>query len=141
MSASPIYFEIKGNPKALKRHRTLKNGRSYDPSFGDKKSLMLQSAKHKPKTPLQGDIFARLTFVLKRPKFHFRTGKYKGQLKDKYKLSLPSKKPDIDNLIKLVLDSLTGFIDDDRQIVRIQAEKIYCDKGEEPHTEIYLEEL
>ena len=54
---------------------------------------------------------------MKRPKSHYRTGKFA-------------------NLIKFVMDSLSGhngFFLDDNQIVCIYAEKIYSDK---PRTEI-----
>ena len=45
---------------------------------------------------------------------------------------------DIDNHIKLVLDSLeTVFYHNDRQVVRLVVEKKYCDDSNE-RTEIYI---
>ena len=77
---------------------------------------------------------------MQRPKKHFRTGKFKDLLKEKW-IKLPhTKKPDIDNMIKFVLDALqgqNGYYLDDSQIIRIYAEKIYC---EDPRTEIMIVE-
>ena len=51
---------------------------------------------------------------------------------------LPDKKPDIDNILKCVADSLnTIAYDDDKQIVHMDIEKYY---GEEPRTEVILKE-
>ena len=75
---------------------------------------------------------------MKRPKSHYRTGKYEGIVKDQW-IKIPhTKKPDIDNLIKYVLDSLSGqngFFLDDNQVYTIYAEKLYSDK---PRTEIVI---
>jgi Holliday junction resolvase RusA-like endonuclease len=51
----------------------------------------------------------------------------------------PAVKPDIDNLVKAILDALNGGIayEDDKQIVELTAVKLYGD----PRTEIMLEEL
>ena len=39
---------------------------------------------------------------------------------------LPTKKPDIDNIIKIIFDGLNGIaFDDDKQIVEVSAKKIY----------------
>jgi len=77
---------------------------------------------------------------MKRPKSHYRTGKYKGMVKEKFQSIPMDKKPDIDNLIKFVLDALQGqnaYFVDDSQVVRILAEKIYSDN---PRTEIMIVE-
>ena len=61
--------------------------------------------KFKPKQPLEGSIRIYLTFYMPRPKSHFRTGKFKNQLKDNAPV-FHTNTPDIDNLIKLMLDCL-----------------------------------
>ena len=41
-----ITFTVPGNPKALKRHRTVQHGkfsRQYDPSEGDKADFLVKS--------------------------------------------------------------------------------------------------
>jgi Holliday junction resolvase RusA-like endonuclease len=51
----------------------------------------------------------------------------------------PTKKPDIDNVIKIIADSLNGLAyRDDSQIVGIQAEKWY---STEPRVEVEIEEI
>jgi Holliday junction resolvase RusA-like endonuclease len=47
---------------------------------------------------------------------------------------LPCKKPDIDNVTKIILDALNGLAyEDDAQVVKITAEKFYSDR---PRVEI-----
>lgn len=53
-------------------------------------------------------------------------------------LERPTKKPDIDNIAKVILDSLNGLAyDDDKQIVFCAINKWY---GENPRVEVILEE-
>lgn len=54
-------------------------------------------------------------------------------------LRKPNRKPDIDNVIKIVMDGLTGAAyDDDKQVVSVSAMKIY---GGEPRVEVWIEEV
>lgn len=51
----------------------------------------------------------------------------------------PAKKPDLDNVLKSIMDALNGYaFDDDSQIVKVIAEKIYAD---EPFVEVTIDEL
>lgn len=51
-------------------------------------------------------------------------------------LLVPTKKPDIDNVLKCVFDALSGYaFYDDSQITEISSEKIYAD---EPYVEIKI---
>ena len=104
-----IEFIIKGKPKALKRHRSTRTGRMYDPSAKDKKQIWLQIAQFKPKRPLAGDIMMKLIFTMPRPTSHFRTGKFKHLLKDGYEdIVNHTFTPDLDNLVKLICDTIQG---------------------------------
>ena len=137
-----ISFTITGKPKALKRHRPSARGGYYDPSSKDKKDIWLQIAKYKPKMPYNGDISIKLVFYMPRPKNHYRTGKYKHLLKDSCKdIVYHSKKPDLDNLVKLILDLCSGkdkMICDDNQVCMLFAEKKY---GFPPRTEVTISEI
>lgn len=69
--------------------------------------------KHLKDVPLM----ARMTFQFKKPKTSKR--------------QFPTVRPDLDNLIKSVADALNDMLyDDDQQIVRIYAEKIYGDQDQ-----------
>ena len=135
-----ISFTIYGIPKPLKRHRSTRTGRMYDPSAKDKKQISLQIAQFKPKQPFAGDIYLKVVFYLKRPKSHFRTGKYSHLLKDAYKdMVYHSFKPDLDNLVKLIADIIQPqMIIDDSQICMLQAEKMYSTN---PRTEVVIQEI
>ena len=53
-----------------------------------------------------------------------------------------TKKPDLDNLVKLVKDACSGIVYlDDNQIVKVSAEKIQCAQGEKPFTKIQFTEM
>lgn len=135
-----IEFTIHSKPKALKRHRSTRTGRMYDPSAKDKKYMWLQIAKFRPKTPLIGNIMIFIIFYMPRPKSHYRTGRFKHLLKDNVP-EYHKSTPDLDNLVKMVCDTIQGkdrMILDDSQVCRIQAEKLY---DEEPRTEVYIEEI
>ena len=48
----------------------------------------------------------------------------------------PAKKPDLDNVLKIIMDALTGVaFEDDNQIVQVYIEKLY---GQEPRVEVTL---
>ena len=134
-----IEFTIHSKPKPLKRHRSTRFGKMYDPSAKDKKQMWLQIAKFRPKTPLIGNIMILITFYMPSPKNHYRAGKFKHLLKDNVP-EYHKSKPDLDNLVKMLLDVIgkNRMIVDDSQVCRIQAEKIYDEK---PRTEVYIEEI
>ncbi len=80
--------------------------------------------------PASGPISVGMQFSMPRPKSHFRTGKNSGMLR----LDAPGfsdKTPDLDKLVRCVLDALTGIVyHDDRQVAkhgRTGPEKIYSD--------------
>lgn len=49
-------------------------------------------------------------------------------------------KPDIDNLVKMVMDALscTPLLHDDKQVIMLCASDWYCGLDELPHTQIHL---
>ncbi|GAG47122.1 unnamed protein product, partial [marine sediment metagenome] len=105
-----ILFQIPGPPRHQQRHRHVTTGkftRTYDPSAKDKKDFLLQSKQYAPKSPIIGVVKVSVWFCMPRPKNHYRTGKYAGILKDNAPV-WHTKKPDIDNIFKLVADSLNG---------------------------------
>lgn len=140
-----IKFTVYGKPLAQKRHRHFSRGKFtqiYDPSSHDKtdfqKVLLQMKSENNITEPLKGDLSMKIVFVFERPKSHYRTGKYSGEIKE----SAPTehtKKPDLDNLAKFVMDSMNKMIfHDDSQVHNLLLIKKYSDPGEEEYTEITL---
>tara|TARA_Y100001963_G_C6653492_1_gene386880 strand:+ start:312 stop:737 length:426 start_codon:yes stop_codon:yes gene_type:complete len=134
-------LEIIGNPTSQKRHRHTRWG-TYDPSKKDKenfrnklKIVYADSNCTEKDFPLDVPIVVTFKFYMKRPKSHFRSGKYSHLVKDNAP-SLHFKKPDIDNLSKFVLDAGNGLLwKDDSLVVHLMAYKRY---SEIPRTEINI---
>ena len=134
---------VPGVPKAQVRHRHTKRGHTYDPSAKDKKDFIYKlktyncGSPHKLVEPFTGEIILMITFQFPWPKKWYRTGKYSGLLKDNAPIE-HTIKPDIDNLLKFVMDAGNGVLwKDDRQVHQVQMKKIY---GLSPETVIILEE-
>ena len=76
-----------------------------------------------PVTPVR----VKLTFAMPRPKEHLvlRGGRY--TVRASYLWRVPTSPPDIDKLIRGVLDALTGMMyHDDSQVVEVHARKVYA---------------
>lgn len=123
---------IPGEPKGQPRPRAFSVGgsaRVYDPSTAEGwKSQIAQAIEpYLPERPLEGPVRVELVFHMPRPKAHYRTGKYAGQLKS----SAPeyhTGRPDVDNLIKSSFDALSeiGFWRDDSQVCLTSIVKQYA---------------
>ena len=109
-------------PTAQKRPRVTRFV-TYDPSKKDKVAFLKTIFDQLPKIPLSTALGLTITFNFERPKSHFNR---KGILLPSSP-KLHTKKPDIDNLIKFVLDALNGHLYvDDSQVVSILATKQYA---------------
>jgi Holliday junction resolvase RusA-like endonuclease len=144
-----IRLAVPDNPVPKARQRITAIGghaRSYTPK--DSKDLV-----HKAKIrnaakcwykdePYEGAVMVDIIFWMQRPKSHYRTGKFAGQIKDSMQMAYHTSKPDRDNLDKLVLDSLSGIIiKDDAQVVGGKIWKEYADHRPETIITItFLEE-
>ena len=74
-------------------------------------------------------------FYMPRPKGHYRTGKFQNLLRDAAP-AVPSTMPDVDKLIRGVLDALTNIVyTDDGQVVRVTGAKRF---GDPPRAEIRI---
>lgn len=135
-----IEFKALYPPTSLKRHRHTKFGNhTYDPSSKEKSEFISKIASYIPKNPMKNPIKAELRFYEKRPKSHYRTGKYSGILKPNAPTHNASKR-DIDNLVKFVFDSLNKkMYIDDSQIFELNCGKYFSDS--EGYIECKFEEL
>lgn len=77
--------------------------------------------------PVAGAVYVSLKFQMTRPKGHYRTGRNAALLRDGAP-GRPAGKPDLDKLVRAVLDGLTagGAWKDDSQVVVLTAEKLYA---------------
>jgi Holliday junction resolvase RusA-like endonuclease len=119
---STINFE----PVSLKRHRHRLKGGTYDPSKKEKDEF-IKSIENFPSEKMTKPIKCVLNFFCKRPKNHYKTGKFANILKDtspKYNTN----NKDLDNMVKFVLDALNDKLyTDDSLIFEISCSKLYSD--------------
>ena len=134
-----VAFTVFGEPIPLRRHMMAK-GHMYNPSSAQQRNFARACADHLPLSgPLEGPLEATLTFFFSRPASHYRTGKFAGTLKPGMP-SWHSKRKDLDNLIKFVLDSLNGIAYlDDSQVAVLRSAKFYTNG--EPRSEVRLRRL
>jgi len=79
-----------------------------------------------------GPIFVRIMFFLPRPRGHFGKGRNEERLRPTAPIA-PHTKPDVDKLVRAVLDALTGVVfHDDAQVVDLFATKVYSDHQRYP---------
>jgi len=83
---------------------------------------------------LLAPLFVTIHFGIPRPKFQTELKRGQRIVKMEYYYARPAIQPDLDKLIRAVLDALTGVCyDDDAQVVMLLATKQY---GESTHVEI-----
>lgn len=116
--------------QARARHMTTKSGLSVSYKSANQKAnertLEALLAPYAPKAPLQGPLV--LEFVAALP-----VGKSDSKKLREAKLTglvAPEKKPDLDNILKNLMDCMTRlqFWTDDVQVVCLRCEKIYAEQ-------------
>ena len=123
-------------PPVPKGRPRFANGHAYTPKETRWYEEAVQTiARTAIKQPLTGPLRMEIQFYLPIPKSWSQAKKRLAE----DGLIVPSTKPDIDNLSKAIMDSLSGGIgySDDKQIVELHTYKWYG----KPRTEITLEEL
>lgn len=135
-----ITIEILGEPvgKGRPRFKNMgKFGRPYTPERTVSYENLVKEMYYVQckGTKLEGELRATIYAYLKIPK---STSKKKTKLMLD-QLIRPTKAPDVDNIAKIVLDSLNNLAyDDDKQVVELVVKKFYSDN---PRTEVYIEEI
>lgn len=132
-----LTFTVKGKPQAKQRPRRGHGGRFYTPQ----KTLDYEEnvkasflADTKLKAPIKdAPLIIRCDFYFKVPKSY--TKKRKTAIKEHEELY--TKKPDVDNLIKAILDGLNGVAyEDDNQVVGVTGVKHYAKN--KPYTKVWI---
>lgn len=127
-------FVIPGEPQGKARHRMMRNGHTYTPEptvtyENWVKQCFILSAK---KERLEGQTEAHIKAFFSIPKSTSKSKREKmlsGEIR-------PTKKPDWDNIGKIVCDALNKLAyDDDSSIVDGRVQKFYSD---EPRVEVEL---
>lgn len=139
----PVKFTVPGQPKGKARARTVRRGGGKSFSYTPEgtvlyenliKTCYLQDAGHVLFNDGQ-PLAVSITAFYEVPKSYSKKKKQEmldGQL-------YPTKKPDIDNIAKCVLDALNKLAyRDDTQVVRLHTEKHYA---EIPRVEVEIREV
>lgn len=131
-------FEVPGEVVGKERPRVnMYTGRVYTPNKTKDYEYLVQQyfkLKYPNYTMLIGRLKISIIAYLKIPK---GTSKIKMQDMLENKIS-PTKKPDIDNIAKSILDAMNGFVfKDDNQVAKISIEKRFAT---EEKVEIIVEE-
>lgn len=131
-------FEVIGDIKGKARPRVnTYTCKAYTPTgTKDYENLIKQYFKitYPKYQPLLGRIKVTITACFKIPK---TTSKINTENMLNGKIS-PTKKPDIDNIVKIILDALNKMaFNDDNQITKLEVEKIY---GPEEKVHVKIEE-
>jgi Holliday junction resolvase RusA-like endonuclease len=88
-----------------------------------------------------GPVSVAVTFLLARPKSHYGSGRNAARRKDSAP-HYPAKKPDIDKLVRAVLDAITGpCFSDDAQVCRLLVRKDWASDSGETATEVTVSPL
>jgi len=134
---------IPGEPIAQGRPKFSNRGgfvKAYDPkkSRDGKQSVkyfVANQMSDEGADPMDGPIHMQVQFGIKLPTSQYRK---RTPVPRKWRI----KKPDLDNLVKLVKDACSGIVYlDDNQIVKVSAEKIECAQGESPFTKLRFSQL
>jgi len=131
-----IEFTIKGEPKS-KQRPIFSNRNGKVRVFTGKATASFENhvkliAEDNFKTPFSNSVGIHIKFYLHRPKYLIWKTKPMPAIYN-------PKRPDIDNLIKSVVDGLNGIaFKDDAQIVNIRAEKLYHSGDGFSRTEIKI---
>lgn len=128
-----IHFTVVGVPRGKGRPRFTRTGRTYTP----KETVMYENlvATSFDGGKLEGDLSAKIECYFPIPS---STSKKKREMMLTEEVYY-NHKPDLDNLAKIILDSLNGIaFDDDRQVVRLEVAKFYSDR---PRAEVWLSQI
>ena len=131
-------FEVIGDIKGKARPRVnTYTCKAYTPTNTKDYELLVKQyfkIKYPRFVPLENRLAVKIIATFKVPKT--TTKKDREQIEKG--LISPTKKPDIDNIVKIILDALNQMaFKDDTQITKLEVEKIY---GEEEKVYVAIEE-
>jgi Holliday junction resolvase RusA-like endonuclease len=121
-----MIFKIEGQPQGKGRPRFTKSGHAFTPqATRDYEFLIASEYKESKGEMFDGNVRVNIKAYYKIPK---ATTKEKRGLIERGLLK-PAVKPDIDNVIKAILDGLNSVAyHDDNQVVYVDGEKFYAEE-------------
>ena len=134
-----IKFKVEHRPIAQPRQRFTKNGRPYrdshHPVHAYRAQIVTAARGAWVAAPLEGPISLTVVAVMPRRK----SEQWKTRPTPAYR---HTKRPDIDNLMKAVMDALNGVLyKDDAQVCEIYVQKVVAPGGQDPHTYVTVKEM
>ncbi|WP_252227100.1 RusA family crossover junction endodeoxyribonuclease [Caldicoprobacter algeriensis] len=133
-----ITLIIPGKPLGKQRPRVLKNGITYTPAQTVNYETYIKqlfATEYKRHEPFRGPVKMQITAYFPIPQSVSEAKKTlmaRGNIR-------PTKKPDVDNIIKIICDALNGLAyQDDKQIVECTVEKYYSTT---PQVQVTIEEV
>lgn len=129
------YITVSGEPKGKGRPRFTRSGHAYTPSDTRKYEQLFADAWGDIDPIEWLPVRIVVTAYFKIPKSASKADKLAMLEGDRR----PTKKPDIDNIVKAALDGLNGVaFTDDSQVVELKAFKFY---SPQPRVEVMVEEV
>lgn len=128
-----VCFSVPGKPQGKGRPRFTRSGHTYTPDrTAEYEERVKLAYKQAGAGKLSGFVSADICTVFAVPKSYT-----KAQRAAALNASFAPKKPDCDNIAKIILDALNGMAyDDDAQVVKLRVEKRY---GMTAHVTVTLE--
>lgn len=133
MPTSTLSITVLGDPVPKGRPRFSRTSTGHVRTYTPQKTTEYESrvALAAQGTPLlSSPLCISINFYIKRPKA------LKGDSPIPH-----TKRPDLDNLVKAVLDGLKAYMTDDALVCSLSAAKFYCAPNQQPHTSISITSL
>jgi len=136
-----VELDIPGKPIGKARPRVTRRGITYTPkTTADREKLVRQiyAAKYPDRDPFTCPLRVAMTAVYPVP-VSAPAGRRRDMMRG---CILPTSRPDLDNVAKLILDALNGLAyEDDSRVCLLDISKRYAREGEEPHTSVIISEI
>lgn len=127
---SCVTVTILGRPQAKGRPRFSGTGHAYTPTrTRDAEELMQGFMRQACSKPLEGPLSLEVSFCFRRPNSWSKA--QREAVDEGYEEPWYTGRPDVENLLKLLLDAGNGILwVDDAQIVKADVCKVYSDENE-----------
>jgi len=133
-----ISLVIPGKPLGKQRPRVLKNGITYTPKETINYETFIKElyvTEYRLAKPMDGPLKMRIVAYFPIPQSASNVKKADME----HGFIRPAKKPDVDNIVKIISDALNGIAYfDDKQIVSCMVEKYYSSV---PRVQVEIEEV